>query len=261
MKRLSSILALILCFHTQTIFAWGAIGHKVVGEVATQYLKKDAKFLKELKLMLENEDLADVSNWADFIKSDPTWSLASTWHYVTIEDNETYETATHNKSGDVVEAINRFYKELKNPKLSRVKHKEALSFLVHFVGDIHQPLHVGRGSDQGGNTIRDLIWLGRKTNLHAIWDEHLIEMEKLSYREYSDYLIRKFGNKKREFETKDVLEWAKESKDIRPIVYSYEGLTAKSSFAYDYRFRVRDTMNLQLFKAGVRLAYILNRAL
>jgi hypothetical protein len=260
MKFSFFILALFCSIHTIPSFGWGMIGHKVVGEVATKYLRKDALFAKELKLILGNEDLSDLANWPDFIKSDPSWIQASPWHYVSIPDNQTYVTATHAPSGDVVEAINRVYNDFKNKKIPREKRKEALAFLVHFVGDIQQPLHVGREEDRGGNNIQ-VTWLGKKSNLHSVWDEQLIEMEKLSYTEYATFLIRKHGDSKSRYEQKDVLVWTQESQDLRPLVYNYTDILEKSSFAYDYRFRVRDAMNLQLYKGGVRLAYLINQAL
>jgi len=118
------------------------------------------------------------------MRSDPAWHHASPWHYVNIGDDETYETAQKNPEGDVVEAIQRLTGVLRDSQATPQDKVVAVKFLVHFVGDIHQPLHVGRHDDQGGNTIQ-VQWFGAPSNLHKVWDEQLIEAQKLSFSEFA----------------------------------------------------------------------------
>ena len=109
---------------------------------------------------------------ADEIKSDPQWKHAGDWHWCTIPDGEDYETGKH--KGQAVEKVNEFIKTLKRKNTTTEEKQVALKFLVHLVGDLHQPLHVGNGADRGGNSVR-LKWFGESSNLHSIWDTKLIQ--------------------------------------------------------------------------------------
>ena len=129
-----------------------------------------------------------VSNWADFIKSDSTYQYIYNWHFIDMDSGLTKtqlltylqkDTAT-----DVFTKTNFLIKELKNKQLSMDKKRMYLKLLIHFIGDIHQPFHVGRHEDLGGNKIK-LTWFFASTNLHAIWDEQLINFQQLSYTEYT----------------------------------------------------------------------------
>ena len=91
----------------------------------------------------------------------------------TIEDGQTYEASKKSATGDAVRELRRFLKVLDGdaPKAKKV---EALKWVVHLVGDLHQPLHVGRGADRGGNKI-EVTWFGKPSNLHKVWDDGLID--------------------------------------------------------------------------------------
>lgn len=130
-------------------FGWGMIGHRVVGGVAWENLS--AKSKSEIQGLLGKESMPMSANWADFIKSDPHWNVASPWHYVNFEKGaKSYDFVKASKEGDVLQAIVYFEKMLRDKKLPREKRAVALKFLVHFVGDIHQPLHAGLAEDWGG---------------------------------------------------------------------------------------------------------------
>ena len=111
MKLIIFFLLNLYSFHA---FSWGMIGHRVVGEIASRHLTKTAS--KEVKNLLGNESLAMSSNWPDFIRSDKSWNKSHPWHYVNVEDGQTYETATKNPNGDVVEAIERMKNEREKNK-------------------------------------------------------------------------------------------------------------------------------------------------
>src|SRR5262245_31080294 len=181
---LTTMMGLLLL--TSAIAApWGAIGHRIVGRIAEQHLSAEARH--QLQALLGPESLAQVSTWPDEIRADPTWNHASPWHYVDIADDETYETAPKHPGGDVVEAIQRLTRVLRDPQATLQDKVVALKFLVHCVGDIHQPLHVGRRDDHGGNTLQ-VRWFGESSTLHKVWDEQLIEAEKLSFSEFAAFL-------------------------------------------------------------------------
>jgi hypothetical protein len=175
----------ILLLTSSSASPWGAIGHRIVGRIAEQHLSSEAR--QHIQALLGPESLAQVSTWPDEIRSDPAWNHADPWHYVSIADDETYETAPKNPAGDVVEALQRLTGVLRDPQAPPQDKVTALKFLVHLVGDIHQPLHVGRREDQGGNTIQ-VQWFGAPSTLHTVWDAQLIEAEKLSFSEFAAFL-------------------------------------------------------------------------
>ena len=171
---------------------WGKTGHRVVAEIAKKNLTENA--LKKINSILDGESLPTVSTWADEIKSDPESRKYNTWHYVNIPLDEDYADIEKNKNGDVVTAINECIEVLKNknsPLSSKVFY---LKFLIHLVGDIHQPLHVGRFEDRGGNDIK-VKFFGKQTNLHRLWDTDMINDHMMSYSEFAENLDKiKFIN-------------------------------------------------------------------
>jgi hypothetical protein len=251
MKLIIFFLLNLYSFHA---FSWGMIGHRVVGEIASRHLTKSAS--KEVKNLLGNESLAMSSNWPDFIRSDKSWNKSHPWHYVNVEDGQTYETATKNPNGDVVEAIERMKKTLADKKLKKEERVEALKFLVHFVGDLHQPLHSGKAEDHGGNKI-SVRWFDRESNLHRVWDEDLIKMQELSYTEYTQVLDHVSKQDIQKWQSEDISVWIKENMDLRPLVYDI----GEGKLGYEYNFKTLSTLNSRLQKGGIRLAGIINQCL
>lgn len=248
---------LLFCalFVSVNSFAWGPIGHRIVGKIAENHLDHKAK--KALDKIMGPETLAIVSNWPDFIRSDQAWAVANTWHFVTIPEGQTYETIEKDPHGDVVEAIARFQKILKDKKSSMEEKQQAVKFITHFVGDIHQPLHVGKETDRGGNSVK-VKWFNADTNLHHVWDEGLINYQQLSYTEYAAMIDHAKKEEKEDWQNDDIAVWIKESMDARPMVYD---IGTEAKLGYDYNFKNIKLLNERLLKAGIRLAKILNDSL
>ncbi len=260
MKNLFIIMILsVLSFNA---FGWGNIGHRVVGKIAESRLSPAA--LAKVYAITGKDTLADLANWPDWIKSDESWAHASVWHYVSIPDGQTYEDITRNPQGDIVQAIERFSKEIGDASLSRQKRREALAFLVHLMGDIHQPLHVGRVEDQGGNATK-LTWFGVNTNLHEVWDEKLVEMEKMSYSDYALFIDKKDTVRENAWRTAPIAVWMAESMAMRSLVYDNIPATTQDGlpkyWEYKYYYKVSAAMNQRMLIAGVRLAALLERNL
>jgi hypothetical protein len=232
---------------------WGATGHRVVGHIAQQHLSKKAQ--KAVKRILGNESLAMAANWADFIKSDSTYKYVDQWHYVNLPEGKTYADITPPKGGDVVEAIGRLTAELKSGKLTPEKERFNLRLLVHFVGDVHQPMHVGRPEDRGGNDVK-VRWFSKETNLHAVWDSDLIEFQQLSYTELAESINFTTAEQRKAWQQAPVTEWANESSKICNELYR----TAKTGdrLSYRYNFDYYKVVEQRLLQAGVRLAGLLN---
>jgi len=145
---------------------------------------------------------------------------------------------------------------LRNPDSSLEDQQFYLKLLVHFIGDLHQPMHVGRPEDRGGNDV-ELTWFGKKTNLHRIWDSDMIDSYQLSYSELAQHLPKLSTAEIRTIQNQPLLEWVNESQDLANQLY--EDLPEGRSKECRYRYRYFDTARLQLLKGGVRLAGVLNR--
>ena len=233
------------------VFGWGKTGHRITGKVAETYLTKNAKI--NIKKLMGHHDLSRISNWADEIKSDPSWEVANDWHWCTIPDGESYKKDKH--SGKAVEKVNEFINVLKNKKSKKEDKQVALKFLIHLIGDLHQPMHVGNGVDRGGNDIK-LKWFNVPTNLHRIWDSDLINLQELSYSEYSDYLLLSEDRGKiRKWQGDDVLTYVHESRDLRTQCYDFSGENLK----WEYFYKHKELLEKRLLQGGVRLSGELNR--
>ena len=232
--------------------SWGLTGHRVIGQIAEIYLTKKAG--KEVKKILGTESLADVANWMDFIKSEPKYDFMYNWHFVTIPDGQTYETSEKEPKGDVIWALNKFINELKSDTLTLDEQQFALKSLVHLVGDIHQPLHVGNGTDKGGNDVK-LKYFWQNSNLHRVWDSGMIDGQSLSY---SEYVLRINHTNKalvEQWQNASINEWAMESMAMRSSVYD---IGEKKNLSYRYNYDHIAEVDRRLLQAGIRLAGVLN---
>lgn len=245
------MICLSLIFTLNIAHAWGPTGHRVVGEVAQRHLDRSAK--RAIEKLVGKESLAIMSNWPDFMKSDRSYDYASTWHYVTIPDGQTYAQIEKEPKGDIIEAIGRMIAKLKDKNESNENKIVALKFLIHFVGDIHQPLHVGKPGDRGGNDVK-VTWFGKEVNLHHLWDEELVDFQKLSYTEYATAIDIVDKSTTKNWMKDDIHVWVKESMDLRTSVYD----VGTGALSYEYNFKNAANMNKRLLQGGVRLAGILN---
>ena len=232
------------------MYAWGQTGHRIVGEIAWQHLSKKAK--KNVQRVLGTESLAMCGNYMDFIKSESSYDSLSPWHYCTIPDAESYHQ--HPQEGDVIMAINKFIKELETQNYS-VDEAFALKCLAHLVGDIHQPLHVGNGTDRGGND-KKVEFFYEKSNLHRVWDSGMIDHQQLSYSEYVTWINVATQDQIALWQKSALLDWANESKDCRDQVYNYP---ENGKLSYRYIYDNIALLNQRLLQAGVRLAAVINK--
>lgn len=250
----------IFCFYVlaaPTVFGWGKTGHRIVGKIAQERL--DASSAKAVKELLGPESLAEASTWPDFIRSEPEkWAKTFSWHYMSVPKGKKVKSVPK-KEDNILGAIKKLSQTLQNKEASKEDKVVALRFLVHLVGDIHQPMHVGRKSDRGGNR-HEVKWFGEKTNLHALWDESLVEFQELSYSEYAKWLNRRpSATQAKQWQKSSPADWAKESRAIRKDVYAHSPEGADLGYKYNHRFK--QTLDERLLKGGVRLAELLNKLL
>lgn len=233
-------------------FGWGKTGHRVVGAIAEMYLTKKAS--KEIQRIMGNESLAMAANWMDFIRSDPRWDHAGPWHYTTIPDGMTYEQAGTPDEGDAIETIERLINELQTKQFTDSDELVALRFLIHLIGDLHQPLHTGNGEDRGGNDIK-LKWFFKNSNLHGVWDSGIIDGEQLSHSEWVNEINFATRTEITTWQRSSPVEWAYESMSYRNQIYD---LPENKSINYRYVYNNIDLVRHRLLQAGIRLAGILN---
>jgi nuclease S1 len=247
-------LSLLLGAFVADAAAWGPTGHRAVGRIAERHLTPGA--VRAVADLLGTEQLAHVTTWADEIRAEPEWAKADSWHWVTIPDGQTYETAAKNPAGDVLEAIARFEKVLSDRTAARRERTQALKWLAHLVGDLHQPMHVGRGDDRGGNEVL-VLWFGEPSNLHAVWDGKMIENSLLSFSELADSLGRPTPEQVREWQSSGAPDWATESFQLRNACYEL----GDRRLSYRYLHANWPVVQRRVLQAGVRLAGELNRLL
>ena len=237
------------------VMAWGKTGHRVVGYVAQQHLTKNAS--DNIDKILSKFSLEMSGNYLDFIRADTAYKFMGSWHYVSIPDGKRYEDTEPNEKGDVIWAIETIIEELKSKKFKIVKDEEfAILALVHLIGDLHQPLHVGLAEDRGGNSIK-VEWFGESTNLHHVWDSEIVDDQQLSYTEWGNHINRRVdATQVNKWQSTSVRDWAHESQDLRAACYDFGDYV---NLKYDYSFRHLATVEKRLEQAGVRLAGVLNQ--
>ena len=236
----------------ETVF-WGQNGHRATGKIAENHLNKKAK--KRIDKLLKGQSLAFVSTYADEIKSDSAYRKYYSWHYVNMDLEESYADATKNPKGDIVTGINKCIKVLKDNNSSEEDKSFHLKMLVHFVGDLHQPMHIGQKEDKGGNAIQ-VEWFGKGTNLHAVWDTKMIENWNMSYLELADNAKDVSKKQIAAIEAGTLIEWVDETHELTKKIYKSAevGENLRYRYSYDYFGIVRDQLQI----GGIRLAKILN---
>ncbi len=239
-------------------WGWGQNGHRVVGEVADRHLSEQAR--REIAVILGGDGLAEIATWPDDIRSDPAWDRVKPWHFISIDDNETLANTARDPNGDLLDAMQRLEGVLRDPQATRDAKAEALRFYVHLVGDAHQPLHVGRRGDLGGNRVQ-VLWFREDRNLHSVWDEGLIGSENLSFTELTRFIDDPTPQQVAAWQAVPYEEWLREVVCMRKQVYAGTDPPApgrKPELGYAYAYAQLPTVRAQLLKGGVRLAGRLN---
>lgn len=249
--------ALLFCLTVNaSAYDWGHTGHRVTGEIAQQYLNRKAR--KAIKELLDGESLARVSTYGDEIKSYSEFKEYGPKHYVNIPFNTTYDAHPKSENGDVISAIDTCIAVLQSKTATKAEKAFQLRMLIHFIGDLHQPLHTGIEDDKGGNDFQ-VRWFKDGTNLHSVWDTKLIEHYGMSYTELAsnmpalsraDYKTMAAGTHR---------DWLADSRVVVKEIYARTKVGEELGYRYMADFK--ETLFTQLQKGGVRLAALLNNVL
>ncbi|HOW72183.1 MAG TPA: S1/P1 nuclease [Phycisphaerae bacterium] len=251
------VAAIVVGLVPSLCFAWGGDGHRIIAEIAARQL--DPRTEQAIRALLGDKSIVEVANWADEIKSDRSYDWAKALHYVNVPAGTTSFKMDRDcaKSGCVVSAILDYQAVLLDEKAATAQRAEALKFLIHFVGDIHQPLHVGRAVDRGGNDIKVEFFFDR-TNLHVVWDELLIRRVRKPWFQYAQELHKRITPERlaQWQRSRDVCAWATESARLAAD-FAYQ-VPKDGQIAEEYFDRNIPVVEDRLMAAGVRLAVLLN---
>jgi hypothetical protein len=251
-------LASVASFSAAPAHAWGKTGHRITGKIATHYLTDEAK--AEIRALLGPESLAEASTYADEMRSNPSefWQeTANPYHYVTLQQPHDYHADDCPPQGDAMSALKDFTATLQSDSATREEKQLALRFIVHIIGDLHQPLHVGSAAlnDRGGNDVK-VVFFGEQSNLHRVWDSGLVDHQQLSYSEFSHWLQRRITPAQaQDWATPDPYTWINESSQLRDDVYPK---TDEPYLSWDYVYNYTPIMKQRLQQGGVRIAAYLN---
>ena len=232
---------------------WGATGHRTVGKIAESYLKGSTK--RKIKKLLHGESLAFVSTYADEIKSDKRYEKFYTWHYINMPLDADYDVSKQNPDGDLVSGITYCENIIKDKNSSDDDKVFYLKLLVHFMGDLHQPMHVGLVEDRGGNDFK-VQWFYKDTNLHSVWDSKMIDDYGMSYSELAKNTDKLSKVQINAIQEGTVIDWVNDTHKLTRKVYA--NVKPEENLRYRYSYLYFNTVRSQLQKGGIRLAKVLN---
>ena len=262
MRAFPTILSLLLI--APTCFAWGGEGHRIVGSIAAAQLDKStAKLVAEL---LDDQTVADAACWADEVRSDRQYDWIKPLHYINVPRGATSVDMQRDgaKGEQVVSSIAKYRDILKDTSRPKAERAEALKLLLHFVGDVHQPMHVSYKEDLGGNKLT-VTSFGKKSNMHKVWDTDLIQRRlrdtKGGWATMSADLRQAISEDQRKAwaASTNPADWANESFAITMQLYAKAPGNDGVDDAYYKQWS--PTLDARLQAAGVRLGTMLNEAL
>jgi len=235
--------------------AWGSTGHRAVAEIAWQHLSKKSK--SKISTILGDSYLPLYATWADDIRSEKNNPLGKVPHYINMEFTESYETAAKSENGDLITVLTGMIDQFSNPAATHEEKAESLKFIIHLVGDLHQPMHIGLAEDLGGNRVH-VKWFNEDSNLHKVWDENIVDFSRLSYTELARFAGYPDAQDRRKLEEGSLVDWSNETHQITKTIYNH---LDNKEFSYQYYYQFYPVVVQQIQKAGYRLAYLLDQLL
>lgn len=263
MKRTISLflVAYLLCAVAVPAFGWGQKGHRIIAKIAYDNLTSKAR--KNVDKVLGKQGMIYQANWADEIKSDNIYpqSIKEGWHFQDfnggMNDSLVADALLHYpaEGGNLFRVLDSLELDIVAEKYSRTNADHILRFLVHLNGDRYCPMHIAHMDDRGGNDVK-MQWWGKATNLHAVWDEKLIESQGYSYTEYAQMLENTHKEIKGRIEQMTDEQLLVETYHLTESIYQYQTIWDGNTWHYIYTWR--QPMEKQLYIAGIRLAKFLN---
>jgi len=253
-----SVPALVLLY-SASVHAFGINAHLIVGYIADEHICASTRV--SVVALLEGGSLAEAGLWADKIRGYSEWDYARPWHYMNVPDGVAVAAAEQHPGGDVLSAIEEMNRRLRDAALDRQAQANALRFLVHFVADIHQPLHVGRREDLGGNKVQVSYApipgkRPRRVNLHQYWDSVVLDTAVEDPQSYAAALMDRLAPDQADWHAGTPEDWAYESLAYRAEVYAFAAGEGGAPARLDAAYQVQalEILDQRLVLAGLRLA-------
>ena len=240
-----------------TFVSWGYDGHYAIAEIAQNHLSPSA--LVALKNLLGHKKMADVASYADELRSDPAYKATGSLHYVNVPLGYTFDEFSafvkNDNENNIYKGITGCINQLQDPAASKSKKQFALEFLIHLVGDSHQPMHVSRPEDKGGN-LTSVTFLNAGTNLHSLWDSGLLEHQHIPYKNIAANYDNATPAQITKWQNDSIMIWLWESYQITSILY--HEAEVNPDFGDIYCDEHMPIVKNRIEKAGIRLAGVLN---
>jgi len=249
----SILLLLFICI------SWGVTGHKTVADIAGNHLTPKAK--AAVAELLGSQSMADVASWADEVRSTPEYKSTGPEHFINVPLGLTHDQFTEQvmkmPEDNAYKALESYADVLYDTKSTKEQKTTALKFIIHIVGDMHQPMHVSRAEDKDGNTIQ-VRYDGKGTNLHSLWDSKLLEHGGLNDVQLTEQYDQLSSGQIAQWQKTPVLDWAWESYQISTQLY--EAVEKANGNVIDdaYYSKYMPIIQQRLARAGIRLAGLLN---
>ena len=265
--------------------AWGESGHRIVASIAERMLTPEAR--AEVDRILADErafgvpecpvtNLQDAARWADCVRPLKAYAYTATWHFDDIPLCRAAQREAYCAEGNCLSAqTERLIGVLSDRTADRKARLEALKFVVHFIGDLHQPLHASDNGDRGGNDVPTSFFGSTdkdgKQNLHRVWDSRLAEKLLAGSGDPASTLFAQLKPlEAAAWQQGGIEDWMRETHAIavdvtyaelpRPLACNAKG-GERETLEQAYYDRAAPVVSQQLLKAGVRLAEVLNRSL
>jgi hypothetical protein len=247
-NRLFPGFLLIFCF-AANMSAWGPRGHKIVAQIAKHYLDKSV--MDSLDNYLEDMTIEKAGYWMDEVVMNMSYDFMKPWHFVAIESDKTY---VRTKKPDIINVLENVIVTLKKKRSNKKETQLSLKILIHLVADIHDPMHCGFAKDKGGSNVK-VRFFYKSTDLHEVWDSEILEYQGVT----TEDCLRLSSNLTKKdlttYQRTDVLAWMEESRALLSYAYDFKG----NKLSDDYVDKVTPIIKMQLVKAGIRLAAVLNQ--
>lgn len=236
-------------------FAWSQKGHDVTAHIAERHLTDATK--AAVDSLFEGKSLVYWSNWLDNASHNKPLAYTKTWHYKNIDGTGDYNLSAQHPQGNIITGLTSQIEILASPDATREQKVLALKIVTHLMGDLHQPLHMGKLEDMGGNKIK-VKFFDRDTNLHSVWDGSVVESgHKWSYSEWADQLDRPaLTANSQEIIAGDLNDWGMETWEIARRVY--DATPNGTKISYNYIADWTPVVEQQFLRGGLRLAHVLN---
>jgi len=258
--KLKSFFPIFAIGLTLILVSWGYTGHRTIGFITENHLTSNAKLA--IKDLLGDTSISEACTWADDARREPQYANTANWHFLNIPLGLNYESFKKYvdtvKTENVYSALINAEKELTDKNTSKQQKIHALKFMMHFVGDLHQPMHISREEDKGGSTIQ-VNYNDKGTNLHSLWDTRMLEKEGLNPAQLAVKFDTISESDIKQWQSDPVVLWMWESYQISTALYAEIEQMNNKTIDDTYYQKHMPTVQKRMQQSAIRLAGLLNK--